>query len=529
MSDVNPPAANLRTMNCLPVRTADGLDKVGFEHALLHAHNITALEVSLPPAAAGLWQILTVLAARATGLDNQDLDADDWFDLRENVLAAERFDSDAVTGYFDRFGDRFFLFHPERPWMQDPRLLEQCVNSSGLNRLVLGRPAGNNQPWMSHHHDRLPLPIPVDEALQHLVGQLYYGAPGRCTARTASGRTEANTTSGPLRGLVAHFPLGDNLFESLVASIPYPKQRKSLPDCAFWEETDLAHPLGMPAEVCGVGGLLAGRFRHAILLVPSADASAVTDAYLTWAWRQPQGPAEDPYLIYQTSKKGEIYSRPADLHRALWRDLDALLLEDVGLEHRRRPRVLELAEHLPWDLLDRLRIQAYGFDQDRSQVSDRQWFSSRTPHVFRLLRDSTATSAVSRMRQVAERAEQYMERALRTAWDDINGVSEDKGPTKNRREGSWPAQAAARYWPRAERTFWERVHSMLEPDPSDGIDAIDVTATDREFVAIAVSVYDDVTSSLGARPRAKAPIERHRREIFRALGTAKNHSEETVA
>lgn len=476
--------------------------RIGLRDLFLQAHVFDDVVAPLAPAGAGLWRVLAVIAARLTDLD-QPADFATWDRRRASVLAAGHFAEDAVTSYFGQHRDRFSLFHPERPFLQDPRLAEQCGKSSGINKLVLSRPAGNNQVWFDHHTDMDARPIPAEEAVWYLLAQLYYGPSGRCTSRKVADRSEANSTAGPLRGTISFHPLGRSVFESLVVSIPYPGSRPVPEDLAPWERDNLPDPLGLPPTPTGVAGVLTGRFRHAVLL--AQKDGLVSDAWITWAWRQPTAPADDPYLIYQENKAGDRYARGARSGRALWRDVDALLLHDVGDEHARRPDVLDKAAGLPFDLLDTLRVRAFGFDQD-GQTRDRQWFTATTPAVLSLLQDPDSAIGVSQVRLAAERVARHLRSALRTAWVAINDPSNGKGPPVRSEvpPGPWRDQGDARYWPRAERIFWRKLFNRQFEEPA------------AEFVKLALSIYDEVTDKAGSAPRARRAIEHARGFIFGA-------------
>ncbi|RFS81373.1 type I-E CRISPR-associated protein Cse1/CasA [Actinomadura spongiicola] len=503
-----PTGSDLATDGLIPVYPSGG---VGLRELMTRAHELLDIDIPMPPAAAGFRRILTVFAARITGLDRQDDGANEWFDRRDAVLDQGAFDLDAVTAYFDRYRDRFNLFHPERPWLQDPRLATECDSRSGINKLTLERPAGNNQVWLDHHHDGEAGPLDLTTALFHLVAQLFYGPSGRCTARTVNGKKYANTTAGPLRRVVSFHPLGRNLFESLVIGIPF-LGRASGDDRAPWEYDELPDPLGVPPSPVGVGGVLTGLFRHALLLEPDPDRTKVVNAYFTWGWRQPHPMVNDPYLIYQANNEGEFYPRRADLARALWRDLDALLREDVGVRggRSRRPAVFgDAAECLPFDIRDALRVRAYGFHQD-GQTRDQQWFAATTPAVLgTLIGDHETAGELSRARDAAERAEWHLQRALRNAWIAINDPSNGDGRPVRREsdigQGPWPGAAAGRYWPRAEAVFWRRLRHRDFEDAA------------RSFVNTATAVFDEVTEPAAHRPRAKRSIERARGFIYRAL------------
>ncbi|MGP3959724.1 type I-E CRISPR-associated protein Cse1/CasA [Nonomuraea sp. 3N208] len=475
---------------------------VGIHDLFAGAHDFEDIVTPLTPAGSGLWRVLTVIAARVTGLD-KPADFTEWDRRRQAVLKSGSFDEEAVTSYFDRYRDRFALFHADRPFLQDPRLAEQCGKTSGINKLVLSRPAGNNQVWFDHHTDIDARPIPPEEAVWYLLAQLYYGPSGRCTSRTVAGRSEANSTAGPLRGTISFHPLGRNVFESLVVGIPYPGNQPTAEDLAPWERDDLPNPLGLPPSPTGVAGVLTGRFRHATLL--AQHNGMVTDAWITWAWRQPTTPAQDPYLIYQENKTGDRYARGARAERALWRDVDALLLHDVGDEHARRPDVLDKAESLPFELLDALRVRAFGFDQD-GQTRDRQWFTATTPAILSLLQDPDSAVGVSRVRISAERVGRHLRSALRNAWVAINDPSNGQGsPVRGDiPPGPWREQGDASYWPRTESLFWQKVFARRFEEPA------------RDFITLAAQIYDKVTDKAGSAPRHRRAIERARGFIFAA-------------
>ncbi|MEN3541180.1 type I-E CRISPR-associated protein Cse1/CasA [Microbispora sp. ZYX-F-249] len=502
---------DLLSRSWLPVMQDGRRRTVGLRELFARAHELTDIESMLSPGAAGLWRVLAVIAARVTGLDDIELGVEEWYERREDLLEAGCFDQARVEEYFRRYATRFDLFDAERPWMQDPRLRTECAKSSGINKLLLTRPAGNNQVWFSHFTDLVAVPVPAEQAVWHLLAQLYYGPSGRCTSRTVAGKAEANSKAGPLRSSISFHPLGRTVFESLIAGIPFPAEYDhGGADTAPWEADELPHSLGVPARLSGIAGVLTGRFQHAVLLKPSDDGNSVVDAWITWAWRNRDFPDKDPYLVYQQSKQtGEFYARQADANRALWRDFDSLILDDVGDEHRRRPLVLRDAEELPGSVLETLRVRAYGFEQD-GQTRDKEWTVAVTPAVLTTAADSRLAYAISEMRQTAERVERHLERALRNAWIAINDPSNGVGmpQRKDISAGPWPAQAAHRYWGRAEAIFWGRIRRR------------DLHGAAEEFVHLALDVYDEVTDSAGTLPRAKRAIELKRGYIFAAHATA---------
>ncbi|WP_197048389.1 type I-E CRISPR-associated protein Cse1/CasA [Streptosporangium roseum] len=497
---------DLLTRKWLSVRKGDSRREIGLRELFECAHELTDIEASPPPGASGLWRVLTVIAARMTGLDDMTLSAYEWGERQSEVLEAGQFDQVEVEKYFARYPGRFDLFDAHRPWLQDPRLREECKGSSGVNKLVMSRPAGNNQVWFNHATALDPPPVPAGEAVFHLLTQLYYGPSGQCTPRVVAGTSGGNSKAGPLRRTISFHPLGRTVFESLIAGIPpaYLYDTGGV-DLAPWEADELPDPLGVPPRPSGLGGVLTGRFQHAVLLERSADEGSVVDAWITWAWRDKEFPADDPYLVYQQNKEGAFYARQADASRALWRDFDSLLLEDVGDEHRRRPAVLAAVEDLRGTLLPVLRARAFGFDQD-GQTRDKEWTVGVTPALLTLANEIQVARAISDMRQAAERVQRYLEWALRDAWIAINDPSNGNGKPQRKdiSKGPWPAQGSFRYWARAERIFWRRVRERRFDSAMD------------DFLHLALDVYDEVTDSGGPLPRVKRAVELKRGLIFGA-------------
>src|SRR5690606_34019413 len=171
----SPPSFDLTTAPWLVVRGRDVLsapEMLGLRDVIVRSHELADVELPLPPASAVLWRMLALITARITGLDQAPgkNPKSRWQARRARLLSEGRLDPAAVDAYFAEHAGRFDLFHPERPWLQDPRLREECPKSSGVNKLAWGRTAGQNQVWLGgHHHDLDPRPLDTAEAAWHLL------------------------------------------------------------------------------------------------------------------------------------------------------------------------------------------------------------------------------------------------------------------------------------------------------------------------------------------------------------------------
>lgn len=489
------PRFDLRSRPWLPVRVGSGTSYVGLRHLFVHSHEIEDLAVPVPPAAAGLWRILYALTARITGLDDPTLSANQWMRRRHQVAMRGHLDEAAVHAYLDRWADRFDLFHPEWPWLQDPRLREECSKSAGVNKLLFDRPSGQNHVWFAHFVDGDPTPVPAAEAAWHLVAQLYYGAAGRCSTRTVGSTSAADTTAGPLRAAVSYHPIGRSVFESLLAGLPAPTGERgsgAYQDRCPWELNELPDPLSPQPAATWPGGLLTGRARHAVLLVPDTDGEQVINAYLTWAWRVRPQSVGDPYLIMLRSKEGSWYHQRADSSRALWRDIDALLR--YRSPNKQRPSVLgSCGEGLPF--ADEVRIRAYGFDQD-GQAKDNQWYTAVTPPILRWLeeRDSGVAQSISSLREAAERVGARLSVVLSRA--SLEALRLKDGP--------WSRRAATFYWRRAEETFWRLLEAQNFEQPF------------RPFLHIAFDAIEYAVGEQDRLPRVAKAVHEARRMLVEA-------------
>ncbi|WP_335937025.1 type I-E CRISPR-associated protein Cse1/CasA [Streptomyces sp. PTD5-9] len=509
---------DLRVEPWIPVRLRSGTSAcIGFRELFKQAHGIKDLELPVPPAAAGLMRVLASIAARIAGdgevrLDDRDVaeEIEDWYELRERVLKSGRFHPDAVDAYFDQeaLTGRFDLFDPARPFLQDPRLRTQCVdgkgapNSSGVNKLVLGRPTGvNGAVLFGHFTDTAPVPVSTVEAAWHLIAQLYYGPSGQCTPRRITDHRTGSSDAAPLRKSVSYFPWGPDLFTTLVLAVPAPQFEVDweVKDACPWEE-ELNAPLGHLPSMTWPGRLLTGRFRHAVLLVPSEGCQSVTDAYITWSTHEPPHQVHDPYQILDRRKDGDFQPREAEGARALWRDLDALLLKDSRQDTQRPPAL----EHLPRTLLPRLRVRAYGFDQD-GQQKDRGWFQATTPQVLQWQEENAPETAhhISRCHAFAEKTGDRLDFAARIAWKIATDTSTDPSPGAKvkldaRKPGPWATAALSRYWPTAEEAFWQ----AIEPSRIGN-------RVDKPFVDAALAALDEAIGQAN-RPDIRVARARHR-------------------
>lgn len=472
---------DLRDCPWVPVFSEDGdVRELSLRQVLHQAQTIRDLAVSVPPAASALLRVLYTVTARVTGLDDPQADRSAWERRRNTVLQAGSLDHAAVDHYLDdRTGDRWDVFDPQRPWLQDPRLATQA-SPVGINRLDPTRPRDRSPVWFRHTHVGHAPSIPAPQAVQWLLVQHFYGPGGGGGARTIGDFSDHYLTSGPLRGVLTHYPLGRTLFETLVTGIPPCPAVEPGEDRAPWECDEFPDPLGPAPAATWPAGVLVGRARHATLLHADADGDVI-DCRLTWAFKKSHTPVCDPYTIQQRSKTGEWRARDAKAGVGVWRQMDAWVADTA--EHQ-RPSILAAAMTLPGPVRDALRVRVHGVDQDR-QATDRQWFTDTSPEILRWFDDMNPPAArgITALREAADDVANTLRYALNGAYRSLTNSA--ARPERAAADAPWTGQAVRQYWHNAESLFWRRMQTEDFTEPYRAcahvaLDAVEATTRTKQ-------------------------------------------------
>ncbi|WP_257136966.1 type I-E CRISPR-associated protein Cse1/CasA [Streptomyces sp. gb14] len=514
------PASNLIEQPWIPIAWLEGKSGppyLGLRSLFLRAGEIRTLLIPEAPAHSALLRLLYALTARITALD--EAGPGSWGDRREEILE-QGFPEQSIelpggrkagiTGYFDQWAHRFDLFDRDRPWLQDPRLPDQCDRNqtAGIHKLVMSRSAGNNHSWFGHwSHAELVLPH-LSQSAMSLLTWHYWGAPGALSRRAVDHVSHHYAKASPLRAALSYHPECDNLLLTLLAGLTPPDGDVSRQtDLCPWEREDLPDPLKPMPEPQGPCSRLTACSQHALYLVAAADGEHTTDAYITWAYDAGRIRPEDDYLIWDIGKDGETFPRLACSSRSLWRDIDALLLKQLDDASPIQPKVMDHA----FDVSEYLRVRALGFEQDASQAANHQYVDSTTPVLLSRVEEDVVSSdlPVRQLRELGELFGHRLEQAAKEAW--LKYTDDKKNDP-----GAWLDSVAARYWPSAEDEFWSRFRQLTRS--GGAVDSgFDFEAACRAFGRHALDAYEAVTDSVTRTPRGAKAVTSAKAIILAAL------------
>ncbi len=314
-------AFNLLDEPWLPVRMLSGeVRDVGLLALFEQADQITALAETAPTSLMAEYRLLLAITHRAlTGALSRwrERDLVNWF---EQGLPTQ-----AISSYLEQWRERFWLFHPDQPFMQVAALAttsETADKFKPWTQIDLASVSGNAPVVFNHSLDSTPFAISPAAALRSLLGFL------QCIPGGLIQVLRTSDNAGPLANTAAVLPLGDTLARTLVLGLhPASLNREDLPS---WERSPLtiADLLAQPMLATGPNDRYTRQTRSVLLL--RGEEGSVCWLHFAAGQRLAEDlQAPDPMASYRASSNGQVRLTFSE-GRALWRDLPALLPDGAG-------------------------------------------------------------------------------------------------------------------------------------------------------------------------------------------------------
>jgi hypothetical protein len=290
---------DLVTSAWIPVIGADGKTfRVGLAAFAERAGSLRALAGS-PPVRIAVLRLIVAVLRDALG---HDAVAEErwraWWEDRSLPVGT-------MTAYLDEHADRFRLYDPERPFLQDPVMHGDRTAVRSVAELAPHLPTGNNA-TLIHRTTDLGGPNPAcfsaADAACWLVSLHAHARPGITVSRNAAAPGRLSGRAGPLLGRLAAVPECDTAARTVLLNLP--RAARDPLDIPTYL-ADQAVRSGKYA--CGPVSLLTWTSRH-VLLLPEADGTlkavkvAVDDDIDPLVSRQALA-EHDPHLLAAASVK----------------------------------------------------------------------------------------------------------------------------------------------------------------------------------------------------------------------------------
>ncbi|GAB3393404.1 type I-E CRISPR-associated protein Cse1/CasA [Azotobacter armeniacus] len=311
---------NLLDESWLPVRLADGrVRDVSLLELFERAGEIQALAETAPPSLIAEYRLLLAITHRALTWAHgpwRDKDRARWY--REGLP------QEALCDYLEHWRERFWLFHPEQPFLQVAALasLEETRDrQKPWTQISLASANGNAPVVFDHSCDVTPTSIAPALALRSLLGFLQFTPGGLVKTLRDSDK------AGPLANTAAALPVGANLQQTLCLALHPASIREDLPS---WERTPAQRRdlLAEPSLATGANDRYT-RLSRAVLLLETEAGQVQWLRFAAGIALGDDPNAPDPMASYRAGSNSLVRLSFTE-GRALWRDLPALLPDAEG-------------------------------------------------------------------------------------------------------------------------------------------------------------------------------------------------------
>lgn len=317
------PSFNLLDERWVPVRFSTGeVREIGLLELFARAGDIIALAETSPPNLIALYRLLLAITHRALLRARggwKDRDRAEWY--RHSLPA------DAVPDYLVHWRERFWLFHPQHPFMQVAALAEAEETrdkTKSWAQIALDSANGNAPVVFDHSLDIAPSAIAPAHAVRNLLGFLQFTPGGLVKAVRGSDK------SGALANTAAALPLGTTLHQTLCQAL-HPSDRASEHDRPAWEAAPptIASLAADPCLASGPNDRYTRLSRAVLFLHDDRSPDIQLIRFAAGLALADDTNAPDPMASYRIGTNGSVRLSFTE-GRATWRDLAALIPDASG-------------------------------------------------------------------------------------------------------------------------------------------------------------------------------------------------------
>lgn len=300
----------------LPVQLADGsVVELGLLDAFERSGEIIALAETAPPSLVAQYRLLLAITHRAlvTAFGSwREKERVRWY--REGLPLAE------MRAYLEQWRERFWLFHPDYPFMQ-VAALANCSETEATyppstisielfyGTEIFNQGVYDNSPWLA------------SASIRALLGYLQFVPGGFFPGK----KLKSSEKAGPLVNTAAVLPVGQTLARTLCLALHASPRADAEPDVPNWErEPPSINALrGDPQLASGPNDRYT-RLSRAVLLCREEGGAIRWLHFAAGLALGEDSNAPDPMASFRAGSNG-LVRLTFNEGRALWRDLPALV------------------------------------------------------------------------------------------------------------------------------------------------------------------------------------------------------------
>jgi CRISPR system Cascade subunit CasA len=406
--------------------------------------NVREIQADNPPTTLAIHRFLLAILHRAY---HGPKNVDHWEEIRED-------NGKAAIAYLEKWRDRFDLFDPERPFMQNVEIAAEAAGDVYLAHVLHGN---NTSTVFCHEHQWSSASLTIPEAARLVLRIHSFDTGGRKMGATDSAAVL------PMMDAANVLVRGNSLYETLLLNLMEYDPVREKPsvvtgdDMPCWEREYQKPKERIPA---GYIDYLSYQWRRVKLFV---QGDKVIQVAVHPGDRIPKDVASSQWecgIAYTMTSKGAMTVR-LKLERSLWRD-SAVFLQSA--ETSLRPRILDWVAELKAEKLvePNVHLQVLGLNVDNAKPLG--WSDQQFAAPFDYLTNKPLWDALSRAIAIAEDHQQIF-RSFRGS--PYHALAE---ALNNHDAGSFAAtlDGESRYWSALDRAFQNLLEDLPKDKTEDG-------------------------------------------------------------
>jgi len=313
------PSFNLLDEPWLPVRLKSGETvNLGLLDVFQRGSEAALLAETAPPSLVAEYRLLLAILHRALSRAFPQ----GWADKDRAHWYREGLPIEAICDYLEQWRDRFWLFHPEYPFMQVAALVSDSNAPDGRKpwmQISFDCSVGNTAVLFEHSYEGMTRIISPQYALSCLLGYLQFVPGGLVKAIRSSDK------GGPLLNSAALIAEGDHLLRTLILNLHPSMGSKSGGDLPAWErESPTLSSLSGPSTLATGPNDRYTRQTRAVLLLRENDGQVKWLKFAAGLALDEDANAPDPMVSFRQGSQGPVRLTFSE-GRAVWRDLPVLV------------------------------------------------------------------------------------------------------------------------------------------------------------------------------------------------------------